>query len=58
MSVAHEEMRNIETILTKMVLQIVDELNETYASYERHIFNMRNQRSDESIDEYVTELKH
>ena len=38
-----------------MDLQIVGELNETY---ERYIFNLRNQRSDESIDEYVTELKH
>ena len=37
-----------------MDLQVVGELNETY---ERYIFNMRNQCSDESIDEYVTELK-
>ena len=27
-------------------------------TYERYIFNLRNQHSDESIDEYVTELKH
>ena len=55
MSFAHEETRTISTILTKMDLQIVGEPNETY---ERYIFNMRNQRSDESIDECVTELKH
>ena len=55
MSFAHEETRTISTILTKMDLQIVSELNETY---ERYIFNLRNQRSDESIDKYVTELKH
>ena len=52
---AHEETRTVSTILTEMNLQIVGELNETY---ERYIFNLRNQRSDESIDEYVTELKH
>ena len=44
-------MRTVSTILTKMDLQIVGELNETY---ERYIFNLRNQH----IDEYVTELKH
>ena len=55
LSFAHEETRNISTILTKMDLQIVGELNETC---ERYIFNLRNQRSDEYIDEYVTELKH
>ena len=55
LSFAHEETRMISTILTKMDLQIVGELNETY---ERYIFNLRNQRSDESIDEYVTESKH
>ena len=55
MSFAHEETRTISTILTKKDLKIVSELNETY---ERYIFNLRNQRSDESIDKYVTELKH
>ena len=50
LSFAHEEMRNISTIL-----QIVGELNETYECY---ILYLRNQRSDESIDEYVTELKN
>ena len=55
LSFAHEETRTVSTILTKMDLQIVGELNETY---ERYILNLRNQRSDESIDEYVTELKH
>ena len=52
LSFAHEETR---TILTEMDLQIVGELNETF---EHYIFNPRNQCSDESIDEYVTELKH
>ena len=55
LSFSNEETLNISTILTKMDLQIVGELNKTY---ERCIFNLRNQRSDESIDEYVTELKH
>ena len=55
LSFAHEETRTVSTILTKMDLQIVGELNETY---ERYIFNLINQHSDESIDEYVTELKH
>ena len=50
LSFTHEE-----TILTKMDLQIVGELNETY---EHYIFNLRNQRSEKSIYEYVTELKH
>ena len=48
LSFVHEETRTISTILTKMDLQIVGELNKTY---ERYIFNQRNQRSDESIDE-------
>ena len=52
---SHDGTRTISIILTTMDLQIVGELNETY---ERHIFNLRNQRSDESIDGYVTELKH
>ena len=55
MSFAHEEAQNIQTILAKMYLQIVGELNETNEPY---IFNLRNQRSEEYIDEYVTELKH
>ena len=55
LSFAHEEMRNISTILTKMDLQIVGELNETYGCY---ILYLRNTLFDESIDEYVTELKH
>ena len=38
-----------------MDLQIVGELTKTY---KRYIFNQRNQHTDESIDEYVTELKH
>ena len=55
LSFAHEETRTISTILTKLDLQIVGELNETY---ERYICSLRNQRSDESIDECVNELKH
>ena len=48
-------MQNISTNWIKTDFLIVSELNGTY---ERYNFNLRNQRSDESIDEYVTELKH
>ena len=51
----YKETRNILTILTKMDLQIVGELNETY---ERNSLNLKTQCSDELIDEWLTELKN
>lgn len=49
------EIKNIASIMNKMELLIVGELNETY---ERYVFNCRNQLAKETIDTYVMELKN
>ena len=49
-----DEAKTLKNIMEKMTTQIVGEQNETY---DRFIFNSRNQQSNESIDEYINELR-
>ena len=48
------ETNDIKTICAKMERAIIGELNETY---ERNVFNSRNQKPDEPFDTFLNEIK-
>ena len=49
-----DDKQKVEVILTKFEAYCIPRTNVTW---ERHVFNTRNQREDETIDQYVTDLK-
>ena len=49
-----EDKNDVDLLITKLTSLIVGQTNETY---ERFIFNKRDQRPDESVDEYIRTLK-
>lgn len=49
-----EQKGNLKDIITKFNQFAIGETNETY---ERYVFNSRNQKTDEPIDAYVTNLR-
>ena len=49
-----EDKDDVDLLITKLTSLIVGKTNETY---ERYIFNKRDQRPDESVDEYIRTLK-
>ena len=54
MSFTEEERGNLEAIMNKFDEFTIGEINETY---ERYVFNSRNQGEDECIDAYVAILR-
>jgi hypothetical protein len=52
--IAEGEENKIETLIKKFELYCTPKKNVTF---ERHVFNTRNQEPNESIDSYVTELR-
>ena len=50
-----ENRRNLTLIIEEFEKYAVGDVNETY---ERFIFNSRSQQDGESVDEYVTHLRH
>ena len=52
---ADNEVRDIATIIRKFDTHIVGQVNETY---ERYIFNGRNQQDGEAFDDYLTDLRN
>ena len=49
------ETKDMKTVIMKLEETFIGELNKTY---ERYMFNLRKQQSDESIDDYVTDLRN
>ena len=49
-----DDKQKVETILAKFAAYCIPRTNVTW---ERHVFNTRNQRDDENIDQYVTDLR-
>ena len=52
---AADEVQDIATIKAKFDQHIIGQINETY---ERYVFNGRNQLNDESFDTYLTDLRN
>jgi len=48
------DKQKVEVILTKFETYCIPQTNVTW---ERHVFNTRNQHDDETIDQYVTDPK-
>ncbi len=51
---SQEEEKSIATILQKMEMAVIGELNVTY---ERYVFNSRCQHPEETVDSFVTDLR-
>lgn len=51
---SEEDRQNLSKILEKLEEYAIGEVNETY---ERYVFNSRNQGASESIEAYITELR-